>query len=485
MKRLEDVMTKRHGISLGCGAGLLGSLMLLAGCGMNGASSTTTTAGGEATVNFTVSDTPPTAVTVLSFQVKIASAVLAPGNVSLLPRPVTVDLAELASDTGFLASQVIGSGTYTSMTITLANPQVTLMNNTSAALNLNGQSCAAGAVCAYVPALDQASLTVSTGVFPLTVTASSSTGLNLDLSIPDLLQSDLSVSLANGNTANFSLLPAASKAAQQAEIADVLGTVTSVSGSTIDVTTAFGDLLVLTTSGSTAYKYPANVCSSNSGACVAVGQVVTADLSMLGDGSLGVNALSYAGASGAQVVKGLVLSAASGSARVLVQREVNTSGLTTGTVATVSLPAGATFGVGTAAYPAVSGGTFASSADVLAGQELVASVGSGLVTGSTPAFTAGTVFLESSQVVGVVASVNSGSGLVTMNGLSGLFTGARPAVQQVNAQTGTTTEYTGYSVGSFSALAAGDFVAAKGPLFNAGGVATVGAVQVRARPVGN
>jgi hypothetical protein len=81
--------------------------------------------------------------------------------------------------------------------------------------------------------------------------------------------------------------------------------------------------------------------------------------------------------------------------------------------------------------------------------------------------------------------VNSGTGLVMVNGLSGLFTGARPAVQQVGVQTDAATEYTGYSVGSFSALGAGDFVAAKGPLFNAGGVPTLGAVQVRARVVGN
>ncbi|MGA7158214.1 MAG: DUF4382 domain-containing protein [Acidobacteriaceae bacterium] len=485
-------MTMQRTVSMGCRlgvlGGLLGGLLLLAGCGASASgdgSGSGSGTSGDATVNFTVSDTPPTAVTVLSFQVQIASAVLQPGNVSLLPRAVTVDLAQLASDTGFLASEVIGSGTYTSMTLTLANPQVTLMNNTSGTLSLNEQSCAAGAVCTYTPALDQASVTVSNGVFPLTVTASSSTGLNLDLSIPDLLQSDLSVSLANGSSANLSLLPAASKAAQQAEIADVLGTVTSVSGSTINVTTAFGDSLVLTTGGTTVYKYPAAMCASNTSACVTVGQVVTTDLSMLGDGSLGVNALSYAGASGAQVVKGLVLSAASGSAQMLVQREVNASGLAAGQVATVSMPAGATFGVGTAVYPAVTGGGFASAADVIAGQEVVASVGSGLVTGSAPAFTAGTVYLESSQVVGEIATVNSGSGLITMNGLSGLFTGERPAIQQVDVQTDSATEYTGYSVGSFSALAADDFLAAKGPLFNAGGVPTVGAVELRARTIGN
>jgi hypothetical protein len=315
------------------------------------------------------------------------------------------------------------------------------------------------------------------------VTASSSTGLNLDLSIPDLLQSDLSVTLADGKAVNLSLLPAASKAAQQAEIADVLGTVTSVSGSSINVTTSFGDTLVLGTSGTTVYKYPASVCASNTAACVTAGQVVTTDLSMLGDGTLGVNALSYAGASGTTVVKGLVLSvnSSAATAQVLVQREIDATGLTAGQVATMSLPAGTVFGVGTAVYPAVSGGSFASVADLLPGQEMVATVG----TGSGTTFGASAVYLESSQVVGEVSAVNAVSGLATVNGLSGLFTGERPAVQQVGVQTDAATEYTGFSVSSLSGLGAGDLLAAKGPLFKAGGVPTLGAVQVRARTLGN
>ena len=143
------------------------------------------------------------------------------------------------------------------------------------------------------------------------------------------------------------------------------------------------------------------------------------------------------------------------------------------------------YAVGTAVYPAVTGGSFASAGDVLAGQEVVASVGSGLVTGSTPGFVAGSLFLESSQVVGEVATVNDASGLAVVNGLSGLFTGATPVVQQVGVQTDSATEYTGYSVSSFSALGEGDFLAAKGPLFDAGGVPTIGAVQLHARSVGN
>ena len=81
----------------------------------------------------------------------------------------------------------------------------------------------------------------------------------MDLSIPDLLQSDLSVSTASGASANFSLLPGKANV----ELGEVLGTVTAVGSGQVSVTTAFGDSLVLTTGSSTAYSYPSNVCAGD------------------------------------------------------------------------------------------------------------------------------------------------------------------------------------------------------------------------------
>src|SRR6516165_2377215 len=115
--------------------------LAVASCGGGSGSQmgeTSSTTGTTGTVNLVVADTPATDLTVLSFQVQITGAVLQPGNVALLPRPVTVDLAQLVTDTGFLASTVIGSATYTSLEVTLANPQVTLLNNTGAAITLAG-----------------------------------------------------------------------------------------------------------------------------------------------------------------------------------------------------------------------------------------------------------------------------------------------------------------------------------------------------------
>jgi hypothetical protein len=465
----------------------------LAGCGNTTTETTAAPVSGNATVNFVVTDTPPTNVTVLSFQVQLASSVLQPGNVSLLPRPVTVDLAQLATDTGFLASTIIGSGTYTSLTVTLANPQVTLMNNTAATLSLNGQSCAAGATCTYIPVLNNASVTVSSGVFPVTVAASSSTGINLDLSIPDLLQSDLSVTLANGKSANFSLLPQpSSTSAFQAEIDDILGTVTAVSGTQVSITTSFGDTLVLTSSSATKYKYPTSVCATSSASCLAVGQVITADLGMLGSGGLALNTLSYAGGSGAQVAKGLLLSKNTSGAvptvQILLRRAINLSGITPGQIVTVALPTTAPYAVGLVSYPGVSGGTFTSALDLLPGQEVVIDAGSAVVTGSSPSFTASAIYLEASQTVGQVATINTASTSLAIAGLSGLFTASHPIVQQINVQTDATTDYPNTTLTTFSSITKGQFIAAKGPLFNTTGTAgypTLSAAQLVGRATGN
>jgi hypothetical protein len=218
---------------------------------------------------------------------------------------------------------------------------------------------------------------------------------------------------------------------------------------------------------------------------VVVGQIVSADVSLPGDGGLAVNSLSYVGASGSAVVKGLVLgvneAGAQPVATMLVQRQIGATGLNAGQIAEVTLGTSTTYGVGTVVYPSVAGGTFASAGDLVTGQELFV----GVASGSGTAFGASGLLLESSQVVGKVAAVDAPSGLVSVNGLSGLFTGARPVVEAIGVQTGTSTTYNGFSVADFGAIDVGNYVAAKGPLFATAGGNVVGSVEVRSLNAGN
>ncbi len=442
------------------------------------ASSSTSTSSG--TVNLVVQDTPPTGITVLSFQLQIASATLQPGSVSLLKHPVTVDLAQLVTDTSFLTSQVVDSGTYTSLTVTYANPQITLMNSSNAPLVTPAGTCAVGQVCTFSPRINNASVTISSGVFPITVTASSSTGFNLDLSIPDLLQSDLSLTFASGQSVNLSLLSAlASRTDQQSQIDAVLATVQSVSGQQVTIQTALGNSLAIGLNSATNYSFPSAVCPASSSTCLAAGQIVDLDLSLLGDGSLVAQSITYADATGGAAARGTVLATpASGASsfQILLHQVIpGATSASAGNVVTISPASSAAFAVPFTGYPVVNGATFAGTGDLVAGQEVLLQLGAG---SSTTNYNSARVYLEPSQTIGTVQSVNAGADSFILNGLTGLWTASKPTISQIDCQAGAQTTYENLSSASLNGLSQGTAIGVKGLVFNSGGP-TLSTVIVR------
>ncbi len=446
----------------------------------SGASSAAASSG---TVNLVVQDTPPIGITVLSFQLQIASATLQPGSVALLKRPVTVDLAQLVTDTSFLASQVVDSGTYSSLTVTYDNPQITVMNSSNAPLVTPAGTCAVGQVCTFSPRVNNASVTISSGVFPLTVTASSTTGLNLDLSITDLLQSDLSLTFASGQSVNLSLLSAlASLTDQQSEIDAVLATIQSVNGQQATIQTALGNSLTVDLNATTSYNYPSAVCSTASSSCLGTGQIVDLNLSLLGNGSLVAQSVTYADASGGAAARGTILATpASGanSFQILLHQVIPGSTSAAGENTVTIAPAnGALFAVPFTGYPVVNGGSFAGTSDLVAGQEVLLQLAAG---SSTTSFNSARIYLEPSQTAGVVQSVNAGADSFALNGLTGLWTASQPVVNQIECQAGSQTQYENLSSASLGALSPGSAVAVKGLVFNTGSP-TISTVIVRGRP---
>jgi hypothetical protein len=430
-----------------------------------------------------VQDTPPTGITVLSFEIQIASATLQPGNIALLKRPVTVDLAQLVTDTSLLGSQVVDSGIYTSLTIDYANPQITLMNTSSAPLVTPVGTCASGQTCTFSPRLNNASVTLSSGVFPVTVTASSTTGLNLDLSVDDLLQSDLSLTFASGKSVNLSLLSAAaSHTSQQSEIDAVLASVKSVSGQTMTIQTALGDTLVVELASSTTYSFPAAVCSAATASCITPGQIVDLNLSLLGDGSLVAQSITYADASGGAAARGVVMATPGAGAKgfqlLLHQVIAGNTGATTGTLVTIDPASAAPFAVPLTNYPSVNGGSFAGMADLVVGQEVLLQLAP---AGSAATFASSRVYLEPSQTIGAVQSVNAGGNSFALNGLTGLWTASRPVINQLDCQAGAQTEYENLSTEGLGSLTTGTAVGVKGLLFNTAGSPTLSTVIVRGR----
>jgi hypothetical protein len=435
------------------------------------------------TVNLVAQDTPPVGITVLSFHLQIANATLQPGSVSLLNRPVTVDLAQLVTDTSFLASQVVDSGTYSSLTVTYDNPQVTLMNSSNAPLVTPAGTCAAGQVCTFTPRVNNASVTISSGIFPLTVTASSTTGLNLDLSITDLLQSDLSLSFASGQSVNLSLLSAlASLTDQQSEIDAVLATVQSVNGQQVTIQTALGNSLTVDLNTTTGYNYPSAVCSTASSSCLVTGQIVDLNLSLLGNGSLVAQRVTYADASGGAAARGTVLAIpASGanSSQILLHQVIpGGTSAASGNTVTIAPASGALFAVPFTGYPVVNGGSFAGTGDLVAGQEVLLQLAAG---SSTTNLGSARIYLEPSQTTGVIQSVNAGADSFALNGLTGLWTASQPVINQIDCQAGSQTQYENLSSASLAALSPGSPVGVKGLVFNPGSP-TMSTVIVRGLP---
>ena len=111
-----------------------------------------------ASATLLIDATPAVGVTVLSFSVTVTGAVLQPGNVALVTNPVQVEVNRLPVETSLLANLAIPSGTYTSLTVTFANPVLTILNNSGAA---NG-SCAIAAICKLKPALAASSVNLTT-----------------------------------------------------------------------------------------------------------------------------------------------------------------------------------------------------------------------------------------------------------------------------------------------------------------------------------
>src|SRR5713226_9774439 len=101
--------------------------------------------GGNSSVVLAMTDSPPSLVSILSAQVTLTGATLTPGNVSLFSGPTTVELTRLQTDIAYLTTAAnIPAGPYTGLTLTFANPMLTIENDTGAAIVSGTVTCNIG-----------------------------------------------------------------------------------------------------------------------------------------------------------------------------------------------------------------------------------------------------------------------------------------------------------------------------------------------------
>jgi hypothetical protein len=452
----------------------------LIGCGGGG---NKTPPASAVPVVLTVQDQPPAGVTALSFGIQITGVSLqsstgSDSSVSLLSSPVTVNLSNLQTVSSLLANTTAPAGTYSGITITFANPQVSVINNTGATLTDGGSgSCPASATasCSLVPALSVSTVTITTAPFPLTLTAGTPIQIALDFNSADSLTNTAQVL---GITPTVTVTTNTTVNATTSNIADFTngtGQVTSASNNQVVVTDlSTGQPLTLTSTANTTFtgfSTSATCTTANTFACVQQGQNVNFNFGVSGAAGSSPTLQTLNLNSGiTNGVTGTVIS--TNPFEVVVTGESPafsgaTTGVSVGQVVVVSPSTGATFSAQTNGTTLPAGLTFAGTNDLGIGQSvLLDSTGFTAGTGTAPGTVAtDNVTLVPSQFGGTINTLNSTNQSFDLNGLNGLFTGNN--VSDVNVNTSTTgTTFTGGSMNNFNGLAVGNTANVGGLLFN-------------------
>ncbi|MGA2427559.1 MAG: DUF4382 domain-containing protein [Candidatus Acidiferrum sp.] len=176
---------------------VLAMMVVASGCG-GGASNSSSASAQQESGSVFVNGTDAPLPSVLSFQVDVTGMTVSDGTnppVSVLSGTQTIDFAKLNGLHTLLDINTIPAGTYTSVTVTLANPEIVYLNVTNpqttpptrpTVTTLNGTSTPA-------VTLTQSSVTMSLSN-PLTVSAGDIIGLSFDFDLRDSIQVD-----SNGN----------------------------------------------------------------------------------------------------------------------------------------------------------------------------------------------------------------------------------------------------------------------------------------------
>ncbi len=444
-------------------------------------------------VSLSMTDDPPSGVTVLFFQVSLTSAYLTPASggstVSLLNNntPVQVDVTQLQALSAFLSTASVPAGTYKSLTLTFGSPQLVIFNNSDETI---ASTCALNTVCQLTPQMDNsATLTFSSAPFPVALSQGAPLGFLLDFHLNDVIQSDLSVNLGVTNGVTLNELPSTPPIGPP-QFGFLFGTVQNVNANQNQFTmqTRWGWTLTVDVNSSTTYQnFPSSACSAGSLSCLATGDVVQVQVaSVQSENTLLAASVSYIQAASQQVAEGNIvnLSTASGNTIItlLLHWSPNASTLPLGGLASVTVPTTAIFSVDSGNFTIPSGLTFASSSDLLVGQQVQVDVVSGTLGNSAvsgpwapPAvsFTTNSVELEPSQITGTVAAINSNGTSLTLTTVPNFFgpwsnsNSAHPnwTPTQITIDTTSQTVFEDLNPDSFSGVSTNSMISVRGWLF--------------------
>lgn len=444
-------------------------------------------------VSLTMTDDPPAGVSVLFFQVSLTAASLQPAvgtgpSISLLNgnTPIQIDVTKLQALSAFLSTATVPAGTYGSLSLTFASPQLVIFNQSDTAL---GSSCAVGSICQLTPALDNsATVNFTSAPFPVMVSSNSPLGFLVDFHLNTVIQSDLSVDLGAANGITLAELPTA-----VSPVAPLFGFLTGTVGSIgtsssgqsqFTLATLWGRTFTIDVNSSTVFADFPPCASPGILGCVATGDIVLVQIaSVESDGDLlaAKVILLSPQTTNQSVVEGTVVGFNGMQIKLIFHSQFpSPTAVPLGGIATVTLDKGAAFSVDSGGFTIPAGAIFAGFSNLTFGQELRLAVDPGsmsCVTSNVIAggwgpptfctFSTNNLQLEPSQLSGQITSINSSASSFMLGSFPSISFGPVPPISAVGLMVDTTTQttYQGFATNNFSGLADGDFVSVNGWVF--------------------
>jgi hypothetical protein len=291
---------------------LLSAIMLSSCSGVGGSHCIVNCGGSGAVVSFALTATPPSPTFSLSIQAftsTITGITLKNSAGTAVPVAVNsssyvAEFIRVTSDSTLLAAKIsVPAGTYTQMEIFFSTPRVTFCTQA----NPGVPGCASGTLTSVSGAAGSA--TISTN---LSFTANQHTGVVLNMNLRNALtlsgQTITNVNLGATNVFTAAVLPPASTATDLASgklshVDDVLGVVTSASGSTLTIHTTTRGNITAAANSSTQYD-----CSANNFTCVQLNGVAIVDTILNADGSLTLTFYEPVNSAAKDTIEGVVTS---------------------------------------------------------------------------------------------------------------------------------------------------------------------------------
>jgi hypothetical protein len=455
---------------------------LLASCG--GSNMSTMPAANSVPMTLTIGDTPPSGVAVLFFEASITGASLQPSDTSkpavpVLTSPVEIEFGHLQTDTAFLSLSNVAPDTYSSLNLTFGNAMLTILNHSGAAIG----SCANDSVCQLTPSFNPSSATISSAPFPVTISANSVIGMRLDFDLNASVQSDLTID-PTVKMVRLTQRHDSDEKEEMDDIDEVEGVVTATGSNQFTLMNRrSGQSFTINVDSNTVFEdFDRSGCTASPAdfSCVKTGQVLDADLSENGMGTMLAKRVEFEEDASKEAIKGTItkVDSATQFEMVVFNEEPDVNGISEGAPVTVTIQPGAIFQVGREELGedggfSFFGLSFASGADLMVGQDVQVRPGAISTSGGVTTVTTDLVRLWPSQVSGQVASIDTSNGTFTLTGLSPLFTGATPPVTSIKVVTLSEMEFMNASDSGSATLTVGSTVSVKGLLFNTTGTPTL------------